>query len=173
MINAAGLNADRIASMLLPPNDARDFKIYPCRGQYYSYAARSPVSRLIYPIPEKNLAGLGIHATLDLNGRLRFGPDIEYTNDRSDYTVRHSNLAAVRKSIEKLIPSIRTDLIEPDYVGIRPKLSALGEPFRDFVIRSERARGFPGFINLIGIESPGLTASPAIAEMVTSLATES
>jgi L-2-hydroxyglutarate oxidase LhgO len=113
-------------------------------------------------------AGLGIHATLDLAGRIRFGPDAEYVS-REDYEVDAAKDAVFWRAIRRYVPSLERRWLAPDFAGLRPKLAGPGEPFRDFVVAEESERDLPGFVNLIGIESPGLTASPAIAERVVAL----
>lgn len=176
VINAAGLQATQVAGLVgglpsqaIPP-------LYLCKGSYFSYRKQSPFKRLIYPVPAANLAGLGVHATLDLSGALRFGPDVEYLPSvevdelvSHHYQVDESKANAFKVAIQRYYPSITTDDLLPAYAGIRPKLSAPGEPAHDFVIREEREHGFPGLVNLFGIESPGLTASLAIAEYVRDL----
>ncbi|KAJ3039920.1 hypothetical protein HK097_002694, partial [Rhizophlyctis rosea] len=128
-----------------------------------------PVSRLIYPVPEKNLKGLGIHATVDLAGKVKFGPDAVWTGDRGDFGVEDGEEIRERfwEAVRRYMPSVRREELYADYAGVRPKLSGPGEPFRDFIV--ECPEGFPGFVNLVGIESPGLTASLAIAEMTAGL----
>jgi L-2-hydroxyglutarate oxidase LhgO len=122
----------------------------------------------VYPVPSP--VSLGIHALVDMAGRMKFGPDAEYLPDRRlDYRVDEGKLAAFGHSVRKLVPSISDDDLAPDMSGIRPKLQGPGEPVRDFVIREEGDRGLPGFINLVGIDSPGLTSSPAIARHVEAL----
>ncbi|KAJ3280619.1 hypothetical protein HK104_000537 [Borealophlyctis nickersoniae] len=169
LVNSAGLAADRIAAMLLPPHMLSHLRIKPCKGRYYSLRQRSskpPVSRLIYPVPEANLQGLGVHCTLDMAGKVKFGPDTVYTDRVDDYSIEEDPelLDRFHRAIVKYMPGTRKEDLYPDYAGVRPKLSGPGEPFRDFVI--EIPEGFPNFVNLVGIESPGLTASPAIAELV-------
>jgi L-2-hydroxyglutarate oxidase LhgO len=113
---------------------------------------------------------LGVHAVIGLEGRLRFGPDAEYLPDRrQDYAVDEARRPAFGASVRKLVPAIRDEDLSPDISGIRAKLQGPGEGFRDFVIADESARGHPGLINLLGIDSPGLTSSPAIAEHVARL----
>jgi L-2-hydroxyglutarate oxidase LhgO len=119
----------------------------------------------VYPVPTKET--LGVHALLDLGGRLKFGPDIEYLAGRQlDYSVDERKRQAFAESVRRILPHVKDEDLSPDMSGIRPKLQAKGGPFRDFVIREESDRGLPGLVNLIGIESPGLTASPAIARHV-------
>jgi L-2-hydroxyglutarate oxidase LhgO len=123
------------------------------------------VSRLIYPVPGP--ASLGVHVVLDLAGRLRFGPDAEHLPDRRvDYAVDPEKRAAFAAAARKVLPDLRADDLVPDTSGVRPKLQGPGDQARDFVIAEESARDLPGLVNLIGIDSPGLTASLAIAERV-------
>jgi L-2-hydroxyglutarate oxidase LhgO len=110
---------------------------------------------------------LGVHVVLDLVGRMRFGPDVEFLPERTaDYTVNPSLSKAFAASARRILPFIKDEDMTPDMSGIRPKLQGQKDAFRDFVIAEESSKGLPGFINLVGIESPGLTASPAIAKMV-------
>ncbi len=118
---------------------------------------------LIYPVPAKH--GLGIHLTMDREGRVRLGPDTEFV-DTIDYEVPEERAEAFRKAVARYWSGSEIENLTPDTAGIRPKLSGPEGGFRDFVIKEETAQGFPGWINCIGIESPGLTASPAIAERV-------
>jgi L-2-hydroxyglutarate oxidase LhgO len=120
----------------------------------------------VYPVPAG--PGLGIHATVDLGGRIRFGPDAHYVDDL-DYAVEAAKASDFAEAIRRYVPSMQSDWLAPDYAGIRPKLSGPGEAFRDFVIAEESGRGCPGLVNCIGIESPGLTASPAIGQRVAEL----
>jgi L-2-hydroxyglutarate oxidase LhgO len=165
VINSSGLASDRIASLAGLDIDKCGYRLKLCKGSYFSYSGRSPVSRLIYPVPHENLAGLGVHATPDMGGRLRFGPDAEYV-DAPDFKVDSSKRDAFFLGTSKIIPGLDIDAFTPDMAGIRPKLHGPGEAVRDFIIREESDKGLPGFINLIGIESPGLTSSLSIAEMV-------
>jgi L-2-hydroxyglutarate oxidase LhgO len=170
VVNAAGLEADRMAELAGIDVDAAGYRLHYCKGSYFSAATHCSrlVSRLVYPVPA--LESLGVHVVLDTGGRLRFGPDAEYLPDRSlDYRVDPSRRPEFGAAARRLLPDIRDEDLEPDISGIRPKLQKKGEPFRDFVIVEERERGLPGFFNLIGIESPGLTAAPAIAEYVARL----
>jgi len=168
VINCAGLRADAVAGLAGMDVRARGYGIRLCKGSYYSYAKPSPVRALVYPVPHEHLTGLGVHATLDLGGRLRFGPDAEYL-DAIDYSVDVGKKEAFYQGASKIIPGLERDAFLPDMAGIRPKLSGPGEQVRDFVITEETKNGLPGLINLIGIESPGLTASPAIAGMVSDM----
>lgn len=170
VVNAAGLESDTLAALAGIDVDAAGYRLHWCKGSYFSVpAARfGLVSRLVYPVPGRH--GLGTHVVLDLTGRLRFGPDVEYLGERLlDYRVDPSRRARFGESVRKLLPMIGDDELEPDISGIRPKLQAPGEPVRDFVVAEESARGLPGWVNLIGIESPGLTAAPALARLVDAL----
>jgi len=137
--------------------------LYFAKGNYFSLSGPAPFSHLIYPVPE--VAGLGIHATLDLGGQVRFGPDVEWI-DRPDYEVSYGRLDAFYEAIASYFPAIDRNRITPDYAGIRPKLSPPDGAPSDFVIQGEATHGIAGMINLLGIESPGLTASLAIAEEI-------
>jgi L-2-hydroxyglutarate oxidase LhgO len=166
VINAAGLYADRVAEMVGIDIDKEHYRIHWCKGDYYSLIGNPPVTMLIYPSPQMGeYAGwLGVHTVPDIMGRLRFGPNAYYV-DKIDYKVE-SNLDTFWKDIVSYLPSIKKKNLKPDMSGIRPKLSGPNEAFRDFIIRHEEDKGFPGIINLIGIDSPGLTSAPAIAKMV-------
>ncbi|MEE9500377.1 MAG: FAD-dependent oxidoreductase, partial [Candidatus Omnitrophota bacterium] len=134
-------------------------------GQYFRI--RNPkkfsITHLVYPPPTE--IGLGIHVTPDLAGGLRFGPDAKYVSD-IDYNIDEKEKKVFFDSVSKFLPVLEPDDLIPDTAGIRPKLQGKDEGFRDFIIREESEKGFPNFVNLIGIESPGLTSSLAIAEKV-------
>ena len=148
--------------------DKACYRLKYCKGSYFT-ASPSPAFRhLVYPVPTPNHEGLGVHATIDLAGRVRFGPDVEYIN-ALDYRVEETRSADFAAAIQTYLPSIRPEMLQPDMCGIRPKLQGPGEPVRDFVIQEERSAGLPGWINLIGIESPGLTSCLAIASCVKEL----
>lgn len=168
VVNAAGLASDQIAALAGIDVDARGLRLRPCKGDYFALAPSAPLhfEQLVYPVP--GAAGLGVHVTLDLGGRVRFGPDATYV-ERLDYAVDAAKAPAFAAAARRYLPALRDAWLTPDQAGIRPKLQGPGEPFRDFVIEEESAAGLPGFVNLIGIESPGLTAAPAIAERVLSL----
>jgi L-2-hydroxyglutarate oxidase LhgO len=171
VVNAAGLEADSVAALAGIDLDAAGYRLHWCKGSYFSVVASgagSLVSRLVYPLPDHH--SLGVHALLDGAGRVRFGPDVEYLPERRlDYRVDESKRAAFAQAVRKLTPEVRDEDLAPDISGIRPKLQGPGQGFRDFVIAEEAARGLPGFVNLLGLDSPGLTASPAIAEHVAGL----
>lgn len=165
IVNAAGLFASQLALRVdgLLPRYIPDTLW--CRGRYFSYSGRSPFSRLVYPMPEANTAGLGVHATIDMGGQVRFGPDIAWT-DRINYQVEDHLKGDFARAIQRYFPGLEPQRLTPGYCGIRPKLSGPGQPVADFVIQSSEIHGLKGLVNLFGIESPGLTASLAIARRV-------
>lgn len=170
VINAAGLESDTIASLAGIDVDAARYRLHYCKGCYFALppSLSTSVSRLVYPAP--NEYSLGVHAVIDLGGRLKFGPDVEYVKGRQlDYYVDPAKRILFAKSVRRILPHVRDEDLSPDMSGIRPKLQAEGGPLHDFVIRHESDRGLAGLINLIGIDSPGLTASPAIAREVARL----
>jgi L-2-hydroxyglutarate oxidase LhgO len=170
LVNAAGLEADTVAALAGIDVDAAGYRLHYCKGSYFSAApwVARLTTRLIYPVPGH--VSLGTHAVIGLEGRLRFGPDAEYLTDRRlDYRVDETRRGGFGDAIRRLMPQVRDLDLTPDIAGIRPKLQGPGEGFRDFVIAREDARGLPGFVNLVGIDSPGLTSSPAIAEHVAGL----
>lgn len=162
LINSAGLNSDKVAGLAGIDIAQAGYQLHFCKGEYFGVNSkkRNLIRRLIYPTPEQ--AGLGIHANLDLEGKMRLGPNIRYTKEL-DYGVDESQKGVFYQFVKGFLPFLELEDLEPDFAGIRPKLQGPGEGFRDFVIAHEDKRGLPGLINLIGIESPGLTASPAIA----------
>ncbi len=168
LINCAGLHADRIASSAGIDIDERGYRLKYCKGDYFSMSPSPKLSHLVYPVPQEQQVGLGVHATLDLAGRVRFGPDTEYVT-ALEYTVDEEKGDAFWGSVRKYLPGVRRQQIQPDTSGIRPKLQGPGDPYRDFVITEESAAGYPGLINLIGIESPGLTSCIPIARYVSRL----
>ncbi len=168
VVNAAGLASDRIAALAGVDVDAAGYRLHPCKGDYFALApgAALRLGTLVYPVPAG--PGLGIHATLDLGGRIRFGPDAEYV-DALHYDVDPAKAAGFARAVGRYLPGLRAEQLAPDYAGIRPRLAGPGEAFRDFVVAEESAAGLPGLVNLIGIESPGLTASEAIGARVVEL----
>jgi len=168
VVNAAGLGSDALAERAGFDLDACGYRLRLCKGDYFALrpACGLRVSTLIYPVPAG--AGLGIHITLDLAGRVRLGPDAEYV-DAVSYEVDERKREAFARAVRRYLPALDAESLVPDFAAVRPKLAGPGEPFRDFAIREESDAGFPAFVNLIGIESPGLTASPAIAERVAEL----
>ena len=164
LVNSAGLSAQAVAGML--GSDAVEIPpLYYCKGNYFTYQGKSPFSRLIYPVPESSGAGLGVHATLDLGGQLKFGPDVEYIT-AEDYAAEDHRIESHVDAIRRYFPGLDRSRLVPGYAGIRPKLQAPGDPPADFVIQGPESHGLPGLVNLFGIESPGLTSSMAMAETV-------
>jgi L-2-hydroxyglutarate oxidase LhgO len=168
VVNAAGLSADRVAALAGVDVDAAGYRQHPCKGDYFALApgAELRFAGLVYPV--HGAAGLGVHVTLDLGGRVRFGPDAHYV-EAIDYAIDPRKAADFAEAAGRYLPGLRAEWLTPDQSGIRPKLQAPGQAFRDFVVAEESARGLPGLVNLVGIESPGLTASLAIAERVAAL----
>jgi L-2-hydroxyglutarate oxidase LhgO len=166
VINCAGNNAPEVARTLLGLETRFIPRAYYAKGNYFSCVARAPFSHLIYPAPE--MAGLGVHLTLDLAGRARFGPDVEWV-DVPNYTVDPRRADRFYAEIRKYWPTLPELSLQADYAGIRPKLSGDGGATQDFRIDDVRVHGVPGLINLFGIESPGLTASLALADYVARL----
>ena len=165
VINCAGLYSDQIAALA----GINNYRIYPCKGDYFSIkGAKGKLNRLVYPVPHVFRHGLGVHATLDLDGQLRLGPDTEYISKLS-YDIDPSKRSAFFAAAKPFLPWLEENMLSPDTSGIRPKLQGPDDGFVDFVIKDEADSGFPGFINLIGIESPGLTACLAIGEYVSKL----
>ncbi|MFO7951353.1 MAG: NAD(P)/FAD-dependent oxidoreductase [Bacillota bacterium] len=167
LINCAGLHSSNLAALAGIDLDKAGYRIYPCKGEYFSLPSSrgNLIKHLIYPPPLEELTGLGIHATKTLDGRLRLGPNAVYV-EKEDYSVNPERRGEFFAAVKPFLPFVEEEDLEPEMAGIRPKLSGPGEAFRDFVICEEAGRGLPGLINLIGIESPGLTASFAIARMV-------
>lgn len=188
LVNCAGLHAGDISQMVFDSIDENDWnpknkckeisstRQYFAKGNYYRLQGqKSPFHHLIYPVPEKG--GLGVHATIDLGGNTRFGPDVEWISedivnaDEIDMNVNPERSKVFYDEVRKYWPGLKDDSLVPDYCGIRPKL---GHPSNvdgpsikaDFHIQGEKHHGISGFVNLVGIESPGLTSSLAIAESV-------
>ena len=167
VVNSAGLDAVDLLHRIEGYPRERIPKMYLGRGNYFTVAERSPFKHLIYPVP--HAAGLGIHATLDLGKRVRFGPDVEWI-DRIDYSVNASRAPSFYEAIRRYWPRLADGALVPDYTGIRPKLHGPGEPQPDFRIESAAEHGIEGLVNLLGIESPGLTSSMAIGDYAASFA---
>ena len=168
VVNAAGLEADRVAELAGLDPDALGWRIHWCKGEYFALAPSvpRPTTALVYPIPAG--PGIGIHLTTDLGGRCIAGPDARYV-DAIDYAVDPARATAFARAVARYLPHVRAHDLSPDYSGIRPKLAGPGEPFRDFVVADGTALGAPRTVHLVGIESPGLTASAAIGERVAAL----
>lgn len=162
LINCGGLFAQTIATSLglsdslVPPN-------YYAKGHYYELKGSSPFNHLIYPVA--NSAGLGIHSTLNLSGQLRFGPDVKWVK-KIDYTFDNSTKREFVKAIKRYYPNLDEQALQPSYTGIRPKVVGPGNTPGDFIIQTESDHGYKGLVNCYGMESPGLTASMAIADYV-------
>ncbi|MEN6389942.1 MAG: NAD(P)/FAD-dependent oxidoreductase [Syntrophomonas sp.] len=166
LINAAGLGASRIAAMLGLDIDHCGYRLHPCKGEYFKIQRRFPVKHLVYPLPGP--MSLGIHLTIDTGGGLRLGPNAFYVND-INYMVNEEHRLEFFQAAVQYLPFIQLGDLAPDFAGVRPKLQEPGEDPRDFVIREETDRRLPGLINLIGIESPGLTSSLAIGRYVSNI----
>ncbi len=165
VINSAGLNSDRVAGLAGIDLTQAGYQLHYCKGEYFSLNSPEgpPVSRLVYPLPEH--AGKGIHITPTMDGRMRLGPNTLYV-DGIDYGVDEADKETFYQSVKKFLPGLRLEDLEPEMAGIRPKLQGPEDDFRDFVIAHEEDRGLPGLINMVGIESPGLTGSIAIGRYV-------
>lgn len=163
LINCAGLDAPQLLHHLEGYPQERRRRSYFAKGNYFSCQGVRPFKRLVYPIPEE--AGLGIHATLDLDGTTRFGPDVEWV-PHPEYQVDARRADSFYAAIRVYWPAIPDGVLQPAYAGVRPKLAGPGSPAADFVIEDSRAHGVRRLINLLGIESPGLTSSLAIGEHV-------
>jgi len=169
VVNSAGLDSDNVAEMVGIDIEHFNYKLHYCKGQYFRLNGSKNylIKRLIYPVSQPKSAGLGIHATLDLSGSMRLGPDTKYLNPKvKDYSVDSSKKHDFYLSASKLMPFLEEDELFEDTAGIRPKLQPKDGEFRDFIISEESRNGLENFINLIGMESPGLTASPAIAKFI-------
>ncbi len=173
-INSAGLNARPLLEKLFAPEDSMLPKAYYAKGSYFSYSGPVPFTHLIYPIPEPG--GLGVHLTLDMQNVSKFGPDVEWldVHDASsiDYAVDPCKKDAFYQAIRKYWPEVNPVKLHADYSGVRPKISAPGTPPADFSIQGPKEHGISGLINLLGIESPGLSSSLAIADYVLAMAKE-
>lgn len=166
LINAAGLYASEVAKRIeFSPRDMPQ-TLY-CRGRYFSYQGKAPFTHLIYPLPEENLKGLGIHATLDLAGQVRFGPDAEYISDHQTHQYQTDGhlKSQFAQAIKHYFPALDVERLQADYTGIRPKLSAQGQAGEDFKLHIQQESNAQ-LIELFGIESPGLTAALALADAV-------
>jgi L-2-hydroxyglutarate oxidase LhgO len=166
VINTAGLWSDRIAELAGFDIARCGYKLHYCKGDYFALSGPPHrIRHLVYPVPHEKGYGLGVHATINLAGHVRFGPDTTYV-DSLQYDVSSSKLGEFCEAAKKYFPWMTENQLRPDMAGMRPKLQGSSDGFRDFVIQEESALGFPGFINLIGIESPGLTSALAIGDYV-------
>jgi L-2-hydroxyglutarate oxidase LhgO len=163
LVNSAGLRAPSVAKSIDGyPTHLVPRELY-AKGNYYSLNRKNPFKRLIYPVPEPG--GLGVHVTLDLAGQARFGPDVEWV-ERIDYDVDPRRAERFYAAIRRYWPGLPDGALAPGYAGIRPKTAGPGEPAPDFEIQGPAKHGVPGLVQLYGIESPGLTASLALARVV-------
>jgi L-2-hydroxyglutarate oxidase LhgO len=163
LVNSAGLRAPSVARRIEGYDSRHAPGEYYAKGNYYSLNRRSPFSRLVYPVPEPG--GLGVHVTLDLAGQARFGPDVEWVKTIG-YDVDPRRAERFYAAIRRYWPGLPDGSLSPGYAGIRPKTAGPGEPAPDFAVQGPRRHGIPGLIHLFGIESPGLTASLALAALV-------
>jgi L-2-hydroxyglutarate oxidase LhgO len=170
VINSAGLASDKVSEMTGLSDD--NLKILFCKGEYFRVnpPKNKLINRLIYPVPHHNMEGIGIHVTIDMGGGVKLGPDVKYLDSNVyDYRLTPSKQEAFWISARKFLPFLEYDDIAPEMAGIRPKIQKPGEPLRDYYIMEESGKGYPGFINLIGMESPALTSSISIAKYVNNL----
>jgi L-2-hydroxyglutarate oxidase LhgO len=166
VVNAAGLFAQKVARSIAGLPRGSTPPAFLAKGHYFVLRGKSPFSRLVYPVPEPG--GLGVHVTLDLGGQARFGPDVSWI-DALDYSLDEARAAAFYPAIQRYFPGLVPGSLEPGYTGIRPKLGPSGSPPHDFLVQGPGDHGVPGLVNLYGIESPGLTAALAIADLVIEL----
>jgi L-2-hydroxyglutarate oxidase LhgO len=164
LVNAAGLHAVSLARAMEGLDNSRLPLAYFAKGNYFTLAGKAPFSRLIYPVPEA--AGLGVHLTLDLGGQAKFGPDVQWIQNPADLQVDPRRGDAFYAEVRKYWPALQDGALQPGYAGMRPKINAPHEAAADFMIQGPAEHGVPGLVNLLGIESPGLTSSLAIAEEV-------
>ncbi|MEA4924135.1 MAG: FAD-dependent oxidoreductase [Syntrophomonadaceae bacterium] len=164
VINCAGLCSDTVCALPGIDIDACGYRLHPCKGEYYGLRRAIPLRHLVYPLPGPS-GTLGIHVTPDISGRLHLGPNA-YEVNTINYEIDSRYHETFYLSVRRFLPDLQPSDIYPDFAGIRPRLQKLSEPVRDFVISEASGQGFPRFINLIGIESPGLTSCLAIADYV-------
>lgn len=164
-VNAAGLQAHQLAAQIesLSMNCIPEIRFY--KGSYFKLNKRVPLRHLVYPVPEQSEMGLGVHATLDLAGGIRFGPDVEFIQEL-DYTVNVDKAEQFAASVQRYMPWVTSEDLLPDYSGIRPKLYSRDGSAMDFIIQDHAEHGIAGLVQLFGVESPGLTASLAIARYI-------
>ena len=163
LVNCAGLGAQALARAIADYPAARVPRLVLAKGNYFAYAGKPPFTRLIYPTPMPG--GLGVHVVLDLAGRMRFGPDVEWI-ERENYDVDARRADAFYARIRTYWPGLPDGRLSPDFCGIRPKLTGPGEPQADFLIDAPAQHGLPGLVQMFGIESPGLTSSLSLAQDV-------
>ena len=166
LINAAGLDAHNVCANLSGFPAAHIPKQYLAKGSYFTLSGQSPFAHLIYPVPVPG--GLGTHLTMDMGGQARFGPNVKWV-EQIDYDIDPDDIDAFYRDIQNYWPDIRKERLQPGYAGIRPKLVAKGQPSADFLVQNSKTHGIPNLVNLFGIESPGLTASLPLANIVTGI----
>jgi len=159
LVNAAGIHAPELGSNLTPSPIIKQY----CKGHYFSYQGSNPFKHLIYPLPDG--VGLGVHSSQDLSGQLRFGPDVQWV-DEINYDPDPERRELFYETIRSYWPGIQKDRLQPDFCGIRPKITGPNEEAADFQILGPQEHQIPGLIQLYGIESPGLTSCLAIGEYV-------
>lgn len=160
LINAAGLGAPGLVQQVADfPRDKAP-QLYLARGNYFALQGAQPFKHLVYPVPEPG--GLGVHATLDMAGKVRFGPDVEWI-ETEDYAVNPARAAHFYAAIRRYWPGLTDGALQPDYAGIRPKTAPAGGADTDFIVQGVETHGVPRLVNLFGIESPGLTAALSLA----------
>jgi L-2-hydroxyglutarate oxidase LhgO len=164
VVNAAGLSAPLLARRFEGMPQDRLPTAYFAKGNYFTLAGRAPFSRLIYPVPQA--AGLGVHLTLDLGGQAKFGPDVQWVDDPQDLQVDPRRSDAVYAEVRRYWPGLPDGALQAGYAGIRPKISGPHQTAADFMILGPADHGVPGLVHLLGIESPGLTSSLALADEV-------
>ncbi|MDP3254209.1 MAG: NAD(P)/FAD-dependent oxidoreductase [Hydrogenophaga sp.] len=171
VVNAAGLSACDVARRVRGLDLLHVPRAWYAKGNYFTLSGRAPFSRLIYPAPEpdRHLAGLGVHLTIDLGGQAKFGPDVQWTDTPDDLVVDVSRAEGFQAEVRRYWPGLPEAALQPGYAGVRPKISGPDDPAADFVIQGPVVHGVPGLVNLFGIESPGLTSSLAIADRVVAL----
>jgi len=167
VVNSAGLSAPTLAQKFDGLGPQHVPTAYYAKGNYFTLSGRSPFSRLIYPVPEA--AGLGVHLTIDLGGQAKFGPDVQWVDSPDDLVVDPVRGNAFYAEVRKYWPALLDGALLPGYAGMRPKIQSPHEPARDFMIQGPAEHGVPGLVNLFGIESPGLTSSLAIGDVVAAM----
>ncbi|SBW12507.1 FAD dependent oxidoreductase [uncultured Alphaproteobacteria bacterium] len=163
LVNAAGLDACRLAAGCWSAAAPACPRAYMAKGNYFALSVRAPFARLVYPLPQPG--GLGVHLTLDLGGHARFGPDVEWI-DRESYAVDPARAERFYPAIRRYWPGLPDGALAPDTAGIRPKIVPEGAPAQDFFVAGAETHGVPGVVHLLGIESPGLTSCLALADLV-------
>ncbi|CAM5786493.1 NAD(P)/FAD-dependent oxidoreductase [Ottowia pentelensis] len=168
VVNAAGLGAIALAHRTqgLAPRHRPPLPTRWAKGNYFSLAGRAPFTHLIYPVVERDSPSLGVHLTLDLGSQAKFGPDVQWQDSPDDYRVDAARADAFYDEVRRYWPGLPDGALQAGYAGIRPKLTGPGERAADFVIQGPRQHGVPGLVNLLGIESPGLTSCLALARQV-------